>query len=49
MEIDGGEHHSIARTKDGAVYCWGNNEEGQIGIGDTFGNYQREKAAKEAE
>jgi regulator of chromosome condensation len=28
VEIAGGEHHSIARTKDGAVYCWGRNDEG---------------------
>lgn len=28
VEIAGGEHHSIARTKDGLVYCWGKNDEG---------------------
>lgn len=31
VEIRGGEHHSIARTLEGAVYCWGRNDEGQIG------------------
>jgi len=28
VEIKGGEHHSIARTFEGAVYCWGRNDEG---------------------
>jgi alpha-tubulin suppressor-like RCC1 family protein len=49
VEIDGGEHHSIARTKMGAVYCWGRNDEGQIGIGDTFGDYRKKKAKEDAE
>lgn len=30
-EIDLGSHHSCARTNAGAVYCWGNNSEGQKG------------------
>lgn len=49
VQVDGGEHHSIARTKDGAIYCWGNNEEGQLGIGDTYGKYLEDKKKKEAE
>ena len=28
VEVAGGEHHSIARTNDGLVYCWGRNDEG---------------------
>lgn len=31
VEIAGAQHHSIARTKDGVVYCWGCNDEGQVG------------------
>ena len=49
IEIAGGEHHSIARTKDGLVYCWGRNDEGQLGIGDTFGEYRKVKKAEEME
>lgn len=48
VEVSGGEHHSIARTKDGLVYCWGRNDEGQLGLGDTYGDYLKQKAAKEA-
>jgi alpha-tubulin suppressor-like RCC1 family protein len=49
VEIAGGEHHSIARTKDGVVYCWGKNDEGQCGLGDTFGDYNKQKKAEEME
>ena len=49
VEIEGGEHHSIAKTKDGLVYCWGRNDEGQCGLGDTFGDYQRQKKAEQME
>lgn len=28
LQIAGGEHHSIACTKDGRVFCWGRNDEG---------------------
>ena len=48
VEISGGEHHSIASTKAGVVYCWGRNDEGQVGCGDTFGDYQRKKKADQA-
>jgi regulator of chromosome condensation len=27
-QIAGGEHHSIACTRDGRVFCWGRNDEG---------------------
>lgn len=49
VEVQGGEHHSIARTKDGLVYCWGRNDEGQVGIGDTYGEYRKKKAQEDAE
>ena len=49
VDIQGGEHHSIARTKDGLVYCWGKNDEGQCGLGDTFGEYRKQKKAEEME
>jgi len=44
VEIDGGEHHCIARTEMGAVYCWGRNDEGQMGEGDLYGDYRKKKA-----
>lgn len=49
VQIDGGEHHSIARTREGLVYCWGRNDEGQLGLGDTYGDYRKKKAKQEAE
>lgn len=47
VELAGGEHHSIARTKDGAIYCFGRNDEGQIGCGDTYGEWRKKKAIAE--
>ncbi len=47
--IAGGEHHSIAVTDDGQVYCWGRNDEGQCGVGDTYGEYRKKKAQEEYE
>jgi alpha-tubulin suppressor-like RCC1 family protein len=44
MMIAGGEHHSIAVSREGKVYCWGRNDEGQCGRGDLFGRYKRQKA-----
>lgn len=49
QEVNGGEHHSIALTKDGKVYCWGRNDEGQMGMGDLYGDYRRKKAQAEVE
>jgi alpha-tubulin suppressor-like RCC1 family protein len=47
--IAGGEHHSIAVTVEGKVYCWGRNDEGQCGLGDLYGSYKRRKAQEEYE
>ena len=33
----------------GAVYCWGRNDEGQVGLGDTYGDWRRKKAKEEME
>ena len=43
----GGEHHTIAVSEDGRVFCWGRNDEGQCGSGDLFGQYKRRKAQEE--
>jgi alpha-tubulin suppressor-like RCC1 family protein len=45
--VSGGEHHTIALTKSGRVYCWGRNDEGECGVGDLFGKYRREQAILE--
>lgn len=45
----GGEHHSIAVTAEGKVYCWGRNDEGQCGRGDLYGQHKRQKAREEYE
>ena len=47
--VDGGEHHSIALTRLGAVYTWGRNDEGQVGLGDIYGDYRKKKAREEME
>jgi hypothetical protein len=40
-KISGGAQHAIALTEAGEVYSWGKNEEGQLGIGDTYTEYSR--------
>lgn len=49
VSIAGGEHHSIALTANGEVYCWGKNDEGQCGVGDLYGDYRKKKALEEYE
>lgn len=47
--IAGGEHHTIAVTHDGRVFCWGRNDEAQCGLGDLYGDYRKRKAHEEYE
>lgn len=47
--IAGGEHHTIAVTEEGKVYCWGRNDEGQCGKGDLYGQFKRKRALEEYE
>ncbi len=34
-EVDGGRYSTCARMATGAVQCWGRNQQGQLGVGDT--------------
>jgi len=47
VSIAGGEHHTIAVTEEGKVYCWGRNDEGQVGLGDLFTGFKRAQALEE--
>ena len=44
VQIAGGEHHSIVLFKSGCVYCFGRNDEGQVGVGDLFGEHKKKRA-----
>lgn len=41
VHVDGGDSHTVALTEEGKIYAWGANEEGQVGVGDTFGDYKK--------
>ena len=34
VAVSAGEHHSLARTADGAVFTWGKGETGCLGLGE---------------
>ncbi|SFS67423.1 RCC1 domain-containing protein [Paenibacillus sp. BC26] len=38
LQVDGGAFHTIALQNDGTVWAWGNNWDGQLGIGSKTGN-----------
>ncbi|RYE86418.1 MAG: hypothetical protein EOO75_15755, partial [Myxococcales bacterium] len=35
VQLAAGAHHTCARRQDGRVKCWGRNDRGQLGLGDT--------------
>ena len=44
--VAGGESHSILVTTDGEVYGVGMNKDGQIGLGNTFEQFDQERRMK---
>lgn len=36
IDISSGELHTCAIKSDGIIYCWGRNDSGQLGVGDTI-------------
>ena len=39
ISISGGEHHTVAVGANGKVYSWGRNDEGQLGVGNLYGEW----------
>jgi alpha-tubulin suppressor-like RCC1 family protein len=35
VQLDAGGNHACAVTADGAIWCWGENADGQLGNGST--------------
>ena len=35
VQLDAGDAHTCGTTDDGAVYCWGRNDDGELGDGTT--------------
>ncbi|CAE7037113.1 Herc4 [Symbiodinium sp. CCMP2592] len=44
MQIGTGEGHACVRLADGRMRCWGQNEDGQLGLGDTVSREAHEAA-----
>jgi len=40
LDIQYGKHHVLALTQNGKVYSWGDNQSGQLGLGDTQTRYE---------
>jgi alpha-tubulin suppressor-like RCC1 family protein len=36
IQVSAGFNHSMALTSNGRIYSWGRNDQGQLGLGDTF-------------
>jgi len=36
VQVDGGEYHNVALFDDDTIKCWGGNNYGQLGYGDTI-------------
>ena len=34
VQVAAGNHHSMCVAKDSSVYTWGDNAQGQLGVGD---------------
>ena len=49
VQIDGGEHHSAARSLFGCVMVWGANDESQIGVGNIYGEWREKEKIRRAE